>query len=456
MSYEIAHTKLFGNQEIGVFQDGRLTEYYLIPTEKKISVGDIYRGKVSKILPGLQAAFVDIGTEQGFLHVDDAIPNKYDCDINKDIRTLLKVGQEILVQVIKEGIEHKKPRLSRKISLSGEYLVLLPNTDEVHISKKIEADSAVLLEKLQRIHRSENHGLILRSKAADVQQEILQQEYESLAIAWRKAEQMIPGKVGLLYTKSDFLTNLQQDIGHKQIRTLWTNDEETYQKYRHTQSCKLVTIDDLEGHYNLRAQLKSALQKKVPFGNGGYLVIDETEAMVVIDVNSGKFTARDAEKTYVKINEQAAKEIAHQIILRNLSGIIIIDFIDMQEQEHYDHVAQVMKDELVKDRRKNTLVGWSNLSLMELTRQKNGLSLSRCLEQNCTYCNKGKCEHIDLTLWNILLAIHQLYTRDSQRPILLECNHNIEERIAQENELLEHVNLSVALSHDIKWRVRYL
>jgi len=422
VGYEIAIKDLYGCKEIGVFQNGSLLEYYPFVMEQGIHTGDIYRGKVSKIIPGLQAAFVDLGEEQGFLYVDEALGHQNAANIKADIRQLVKVGQEILVQVVKEGVAQKKPRITRKISLSGEYLVLLPESDEVHISKRISQEEKDILEKsLQQLQRPKHHGVIIRSKSAQVSLAVLQDEYDFLEQQWEKIVNS-SHKIGCVFTQENKVRKLVEDIGTANIEKIYTNHKETFELWHTKLSCKWAELEWLEQHFNWQAQKRAITQKKVPFSGGGYLVIDETEAMVVIDVNSGHFSAKEMEDTFVKVNCAAAKEIAKQLMLRNLGGIIIVDFIDMQQEESYRKVEEVMRKALLEDRRKCILVGWSQLGLMEITRQKQGRPLSHLLQKESVCCNAGKTFSDEQITWQILNRMQWVSSQHQKKEIHVFCS----------------------------------
>ena len=382
MKYDLLALKENDELILALFSEGVLIEYY--PKQKsKVCSGDIYRGKVERILPGLDAAFVNLGQEMGFIYARDILNEGKLQDIN----SLLKVGQDLIVQVIKEASGDKRPSLTGKISLAGEYIALLPNCSQVYISRKIneEEKQKYLLGELKKLRLAENIGLIVRTNGQNANSALMQKEYDALKEKWQK---IINTKGRVLYKEDDALEILRQDLSES-LMQVWTNDRELYEDWQQKQRVPIYLKDEeyLKNKFALASQLRRAWIKKVELKDGGFLVIDETEAMAVIDVNSGNFTAREGtEETFLKINLQAAEEIAHQVRLRNLAGIIIIDFIDMKLPENQAKVEMALREAFKDDRRKVFFEGWSSLGLFMLTRQKKGQPLSKLIGHICPHC----------------------------------------------------------------------
>ena len=334
-------------------------------------------------MPGLDAAFVNLGQEMGFIYARDILNEGKLQDIN----SLLKVGQDLIVQVIKEASGDKRPSLTGKISLAGEYIALLPNCSQVYISRKIneEEKQKYLLGELKKLRLAENIGLIVRTNGQNANSALMQKEYDALKEKWQK---IINTKGRILYKEDDALEILRQDLSES-LMQVWTNDRELYEDWQQKQRIPIYLKDEeyLKNKFALASQLRRAWIKKVELKDGGFLVIDETEAMAVIDVNSGNFTAREGtEETFLKINLQAAEEIAHQVRLRNLAGIIIIDFIDMKLPENQAKVEMALREAFKDDRRKVFFEGWSSLGLFMFTRQKKGQPLSKLIGHICSHC----------------------------------------------------------------------
>lgn len=385
MKYELAF--LEQSNCAAVFAEGKLCEYYP-PDIAKVQSGDIYIAKVERIVVGLQAAFVDLGIEKGFIYAKEVIKDGV-VGNNCDIRSLLKVGQEIIVQVVKEAIGDKRPTLTMKISLPGRYAVFLPNCEQRSVSRKITDEKLrdEMQKELQNLKLAANTGIILRTGAGKADSTAWQQDYDKLLAKWQSISSAKNGR--LLYKAASLPEALLRDLSND-VTAIWTDDENVYEMLAEINTEKTPVFwrdtDYLIKKFHLEMQLKAAWQRKIALPSGGYLIIEETEAMVVIDVNSGTFSASDTEDTFTEVNIEAAKEIARQIRLRNLGGIIIIDFVDMKNDSSREKVRQALADAISADRLKVSLEGWSALGLFELTRQKKGQPLSKYLSTECDNC----------------------------------------------------------------------
>lgn len=382
-----------GEYCIAVLEDNELSELHIENNDGKSIAGSIYRGRVERVLPGMQAAFVDIGLGQNaYLNVNDAVhddPDLLDDTGAKkpaipDISNLLRQGSEITVQVIKDAIGVKGPRVTANISIPGRYAVLLPGSETFGVSKKI--DDIEVRKRLKETAaglKPENCGLILRTAALDADPVQISEDIRNLVDIWeriKKAEER--GRVPrLLYSGSGDLGNALAEHLTPGINRIIVNDRDIYERLTSVPGADILppgskvefyTRDyDMFEYYNVQSAIKEALSRKVWLKNGGYLVFDYTEALTVIDVNSGKFTGKkDFEETVFSINMEAAKAIARQLRLRNLSGIIIIDFIDMKQKEHREQVVRALKDHVKTDRIKTVVLGMTQLGLVEMTRKK--------------------------------------------------------------------------------------
>ena len=395
---------------VALLEDKELVEIYIERPNSERLVGNIYRGKVSSVLPGMQAAFIDIGYEKNaFLYVGDAIIQKeyseYDEEVfhefkDYNIDEILSPGQEITVQVIKEPIGTKGPRVTTHITLPGRHLVLLPNADYIGISRRIENDSE--RSKLKRIAediKPKGMGLIVRTASEGKDLDDFSHDISFLLKLWDSIKQKEhSGSVPRC---------LHKDINliYRAVRDMFTLNVDKFiinDRQQHAKVLELVDMIspalkmrveyfsknyDLFEYYQIETKIDRALARKVWIKCGGYIVIDQTEALTVIDVNTGKYIGgSNLEDTVVKTNIEAAKEIAKQLRLRDIGGIIIIDFIDMHEHEHQQMVLDSLRLALKKDRTKTIVVGMTGLGLIEMTRKKVRQVLSTVMHVECPSC----------------------------------------------------------------------
>jgi len=395
---------------VALLEDGKLVEIHIERPDITRLVGNIYRGKVSSVLPGMQAAFIDIGYEKNaFLYAGDAVPQK-DChdsddedyiDLRKQrIDQLLKPGQEITVQVVKEPMGTKGPRVTTQITLPGRYLVLLPNTDYIGISRRIEDEcERAKLKRIAEKIKPEGMGLIVRTASEGLNEEDFQRDLEFLKKLWESIRQKenrgaVPR---CLHKDENLIYRAVRDLFTPDIDRFVINDQQQYLKV--LEIVEMLSPDllrrvhyfskdyDLFQYYSLESEITRAFSRKVWLKSGGYIIIDRTEALTVIDVNTGKYTgSRNLEETVLKTNMEATEEIARQLRLRDIGGIIIIDFIDMQEKQHQNMVLEYLKQHLKKDRNRTTVVGMTGLGLIELTRKKVRREISFAVNSECPYC----------------------------------------------------------------------
>jgi len=394
---------------VALLEDKELVELYIERSYPARMVGNIYRGKVSSVLPGMQAAFVDIGYEKNaFLYVDDAvIPKEYNEEEEEFVSTrdyrindVLKEGQEITVQVIKEPIGTKGPRVTTHITLPGRHLVLLPSADYTGVSRRIESEAErSKLKKIAEKLKPKGAGIIVRTASEGKNEEDFIEDLNFLMKLWDTIKQRErSGPVPRCIHKDLNLVNRAvRDLFTLDIDKFVINDRQEYNKVLELLDMISPALKfrveyfnknyDIFEYYNIESKIARALSRKVWLKSGGYIMIDKTEALTVIDVNTGKYVGKNnLEDTVLKTNIEAAKEIAKQIRLRDIGGIIIIDFIDMHEQEHQVMVMDVLKQSLKKDRTKTTVVGMTGLGLIEMTRKKVRQELSSVMYTHCPYC----------------------------------------------------------------------
>ena len=382
---ELIVNKSKEEKTIAAIENGKLVEIYEEneQSSKARNEGNIYLGIVKDIVPGMQAAFVDIGTEKNsFIHVKDVVPQvdeKVEKRIDTKIKDAIKAGEKILVQIQKDSNDKKGARTSTHIKLTGKYVVLMPNTNIVTISQKIENESEKgRLLKILRKLLPENTGVIVRTAAVKKNEEELKEDLEQLLSKWKKIKEKFdnaPSKSQLLYKSPSILEKIILDLPENRIEKIMVNDKDEYREINEMlkemdEKIKVEIHEDILEKYELEKQIEKSKQRKVWLNCGGFITIDQTEALVAIDVNSGKFTGKSTlEETVYKVNYEATIEIAKQLRLRDIGGIIIIDYIDMQKQENKEKIEKLLKESLKQDRAKTQVEGFTRLNLMELTRK---------------------------------------------------------------------------------------
>ena len=370
---------------IAIIENGKLVEIYEEneQSQKARNEGNIYLGIVKDIVPGMQAAFVDIGTEKNsFIHVKDVVPQvdeKIEKRIETKIKDVVKPGEKILVQIKKDSNDKKGARTSTHIKLTGKYVVLMPNTNIVTISQKIEneAEKERLLKAVKAVLPKDT-GTIVRTAALKKSEKELTADLEQLLKKWKKIKEKFDkasNKSQLLYKSPSILEKLVLDLPENRIEKIVVNDQKEYENIEEMlkeigESIKVEIYQDLLEKYELEKQIEKSKQRKIWLNCGGFITIDQTEALVAIDVNSGKFTGKSTlEETVYKVNYEATIEIAKQLRLRDIGGIIIIDYIDMQKEENKEKIEKLLKESLKQDRAKTQVEGFTKLNLMELTRK---------------------------------------------------------------------------------------
>ncbi len=385
---EIFVRKNKDNKEIALVENGILIEYYEDDNKETRKEGNIYIGIVKDIIEGMQAAFVNIGTEKNsFIHLKDVLPKvdetKEKVDTSINIKDILKPNQKILVQVKKDSNEKKGARVSTHINLPSKYVVLMPNTNIVTISQKIEdKKEQERLIKLVKENLSPNNGAIIRTSAEGKEKEIIE-DIKKIEAKWNKITKTSVdpnnNRPKLLYKSEDILEKILMDLVENKIERIIVNDkkelEEIEGKLKERPEYKDIKVElrekeDIFDIYDIEKQIEKSKNRKVWLKCGGFITIDKTEALTAIDVNTGKYTGnKNLEQTIFKVNKEATVEIAKQIRLRDTGGIIIIDYIDMQNNEDKDKIVELLKEELKKDRTKTQVEGFTKLDLMEMTRK---------------------------------------------------------------------------------------
>lgn len=470
-------------------KNGKLHDLVVERKKERQTTGNVYKGRVTNILHNIQSAFIDINEgENGFIHLSDILENtkkledmfdmdfefgkKNTSDETPDIKIdqLLKPDQFVIVQVVKEPIGTKGARLTSKISLPGRYIVLLPNSPHRGVSKKIE-DRAVR-ERLKRLLRSfeipQEMGMICRTASQHATNELLILEAHELLTTWQEIVDKYKSlnKPGLLYEESDIIKRTVLSAVDRRVDRILVDD---YQVHQH---CKRLFTPYASEHplriefyrdkfpmyerFGLEKELERSLKRKIWLTSGGYLYFDQTEAMHTIDVNSGRsknIESGDVEETLVRINLEAAEEIARQLRIRNIGGLIICDFIDMRAKKNQrrvlDHFKECMKD----DSAKCTVLGMSEFGLVEMTRQRNRGSLLQTLYTGCPYCSgTGKIKSHDSVAIEIERDLKRVIQCDQQYAIQVCVHPELYKYIQKtDKEFLTHMTES--MNARLSWEI---
>ena len=390
-----------------VFEQGNLMEVFEEEGGSSHLVGNIYRGRVENVLPGMQAAFVDIGLDKNaFLYVGDAVPSRFEEEEKVPladsvrIEHVLKPRQELIVQIIKEPVSSKGARISVNLTLPGRYVVLLPQESYIGVSRKItDSDERARLRELADQAKPEGMGVIVRTLAEGIDGEEIAEDITQLVAIWRALQPKIPyvSVPGLVHKDGDLISRLVRDWIDQDVEKITVDQDEVaiilrkaLQNIEHpaAKHIHVVTSEDLFVRYGVDDEIRKTLRPKVWLKSGGYLVIEQTEALIVIDVNTGKYVGQKSlEETVVHTNLEAAGEIARQLRLRNLGGIIVIDFIDMTAKEDQQQVINVLETACARDKTKSQVLGLTQLGLVEMTRKKVGQTLAVRYTSPCPTCD---------------------------------------------------------------------
>lgn len=400
---------------VAMLEDGEIVELHIEDIGNERIVGNIYKGCVQNVLPGMQAAFVDIGLDKNaFLYAGDINCEKEDFvfpdtgalspeKMQRSISDMVHQGQEIMLQVLKEPVGTKGARVTTHITLPGRTLVLVPTVDYIGVSRRIEDESerARLREIMERI-KPEGMGVIVRTVAAGKAEEEFKNDMLFLTRLWERVckKFKLVRAPRLIHAEEQLVFRTIRDMFTPEVSRLVVNDEEYYDRIKivagilspeYADRVELYEgTESLFAKHNAEPRLEKLLGRKVWLKNGAYIVIDQTEALTAIDVNTGKYIGSDnLQDTLFQANCEAAKEIARQLRLRDISGIIIIDFIDMEKAEHKEAVVDLLRMCLRKDRTKTNVLGMTGLGLVEMTRKKQRNPLWATLQTPCPYC-KGE------------------------------------------------------------------
>jgi ribonuclease G len=420
MSDEILINVTPQETRVAVLAGGQVQELVVERTASRGLVGNLYVGRVARVLPGMQSAFVEIGLERtAFLHVNDIWENRRGGTAPRPIEKLLAEGQPLLVQVVKDPIGTKGARLSTQISLAGRLLVYLPQDPHIGISQKIEdeADRAQLRERLKELlPPEEKGGYILRTVAEGASDEELAADIAYLANLWRDIRARATGAQppALVYQDLSLAERVLRDMVTPEVAVVRVDSRATFERLAAFAASYMPALAGRLQHYagerplfdlyGVEAEIEKALARRVDLKSGGSLVIDQTEAMTTIDVNTAGFVgSRSFDDTVFKTNLEAAQAIARQLRLRNLGGIIIVDFIDMDSEEHRAAVLEELRRSLARDRTRVTVNGFTALGLVEITRKRTRESLAHVLCEPCPVCGgRGEVKTARTVCYEIL------------------------------------------------------
>ncbi|MBW1659138.1 MAG: ribonuclease E/G [Deltaproteobacteria bacterium] len=469
---------------IALVENGEVVELFFERKKDRGILGNIYKGKVVRVLPGMESAFVDIGMEKAaFLYVSEVFHPVDDYremflgdedepieDFSakkgsepRHIEDLLTEGQEILVQVSKEPIGSKGCSVTSLVSLPGRYLVLMPFADHIGVSRRIE-DSAER-ERLRTIAEEiqpRRMGLIARTAAEGVARADITADLNYLLKVW---ESILKAKNGasapfLLHEEPDICVRAVRDLLSGDVRRIVADDKETYGKikdfldlYLPNPSCTLELYQGFQpvfDYYNIELEIHRAMGKKVWLKSGGYIVIEQTEALVAIDVNTGRFVGkRNLEETILQTNLEAAREIAYQLRLRNIGGIIIIDFIDMEKAENREKVFNALKEHLRKDKAKTNVLKISELGLVEMTRKRTRESLCKTISEECPYCEgTGRIRSRYSICYDILRELKRLHNQSNGNKVLIHVHEDVADILLNEEAQMVDL-LQIETGHEI-------
>ncbi len=467
---------------VGLVENGDLTELFIERRQNTSNVGNIYKGRVLRVLPGMQAAFVDIGLERAaFLYVNDVvggrIPPKLklyieegeeegdgemgegsaDIDVAREdeasiqtprIEELLSPGQDILVQVAKDPIGSKGSRVTGYVTLPGRHLVYLPYVQHLGISRKIkdEEERARLRGLIEELRSDQGGGFIVRTAAEGQSRENMAADVEYLRRLWEITLERYrqTGAPALIYRELDLVLRCVRDLFTGEMDACWVDSEEHAQRIRQFMQSFMPQVQDrihvyngampIFDHFDLETQIRQALAQKVWLRSGGYLVFQRTEALTTIDVNTGGYVGqRTLEDTITQTNLEAAKEIPRQLRLRNIGGLIVIDFIDMEDEANQQKVMQVFTESLSQDRARHMVLPITQFGLMQLTRQRTRESLLTLMTSSCPYCEgKGFNRSLSSLCSEIIREIIRKSSQVAATHIKISCHPEVADALAHE------------------------
>ncbi|MDX1526606.1 MAG: ribonuclease G [Pseudidiomarina maritima] len=437
MSAEILMNVTPTETRVALIENGILQEIHIERQAKRGLVGNIYVGKVSRVLPGMQAAFIDIGLDKAaFLHASDIVTHIDQEELSRnnvttaDIAQLVRPGQQILVQVVKDPLGTKGARLTTDITIPSRYMVLMPQSPHVGISQRIEDEAERnRLKAAAQPYCDEDGGFIVRTAAEGAADDDLQRDAKFLRRLWDTIQKRRKGmrKIGLVYEDLNLSCRILRDFVGDEIERIRVDSRITYDVLREFVQEFIPELSNALEYYSgerpifdlfdVENEVQRALERKVELKSGGSIIIDQTEAMTTIDINTGGFVGhRNLEETIFNTNIEATQAIARQLRLRNLGGIIIIDFIDMQNADHKRRVLHSLEQALAKDRAKTSINGFTTLGLVEMTRKRTRESLEHVLCTECPVCSgRGSMKTVETVCYEVMreiVRVNRAYAAD--------------------------------------------
>ena len=460
---------------VAILEDEVLVELMVERPDSRRIVGNIYLGRVEGVLPGIQAAFIDIGTDKAaFLHVSDLAEEDPEASEEEKgvkryppIQTLINKGDTLLIQVTKEPIGTKGPRVTAQISLPGRNLVYMPRSEHVGVSRKIgeREERARLRRLIRKILPKDAGGVIVRTVGEGTGKKELERELKALMRSWRRVERRVAQAEApaLIHQEAQLTAGIIRDLFSEKVDTLIVDSRDGFREIRDY----LDTIDPdlmkrvklyrgrepLFDEHNVEEELRLAFERKVELPSGGYIVIEPTEALVSIDVNTGRYTGKkDPEKTILRTNLDAAREIARQLRLRDIGGIIVCDFIDMEEKANRDKVMQELRTHLGRDRARTKAFAISELGLVEMTRQRVRPSLYQSMTRVCPYCGGGGRVVTSSTVVRRLeRAIHRISAAGEERGLVIRLHPEVALYVLEEEpNLLRRLEKEHKMDIDVR------
>lgn len=472
MIKEIIINSIASQIRVAITEDGNLVDFFVDYPENRRMVGDIYLGKVARVLPGIKAAFIDIGMKHdAFLHFSD-IGDKTkefqdlvgeDSDADNDDDDLpntepvvlaqpvfiggvpkLTKGENIIIQITKEPVANKGVRVTTSVSIPGRFCVLLPFDNKIGISKKIlDFKERKRLRQIARSILPKNYGLIIRTVAKNQDEEALKNDLKFLKKIWEDIEEQVKTvkPPTLVYQDVSTTSSVIRDLFTADVSRVFVDSKKLYKQIRDyvqliqpelADKVELFKTDDsIFKAFKIEEQIKTLFGRKVPLKSGGYLMIEHTEAMVVIDVNSGKYAAnKEQELNSLKTDLEASREIARQLKLRDIGGLIVIDFIDLQEEKNKKKVYDELRKEFRKDRAKVSVLPMSDFGLIEITRQRVRQNIVQAVYDQCPHCDgTGLLTKKSHVLYEIEEMLKKIKSVTKERSVILKCNPQIAEKL---------------------------
>jgi len=477
MRREIVIDAAGSETRVAIVEDGRLVELMHERAEEDQMVGHIYLGRVEAVLPGIQAAFVDIGTEKSaFLHVSDLVEEADDENGNgggrrsrryPPIQDQIERGQEVLVQVTKEPIGTKGPRVTSQVSLPGRFVVYIPDSSHVGVSRKIEdrEERSRLRAVAREALGDRSGGVIVRTVSEELNRKTIEKELATLRKTFSKIERRVKSMKApaLVHREEELTSGIIRDLFSEKIDLLTVNDDGLHHEIRsylgQVGPELLDRVREYEGdtpifdHFGLEEEIRAAFHRRVELKSGGHIVIEHTEALVSIDVNTGRYTGKkDPAKTILRTNLDAAGEIARQLRLRDIGGIIVCDFIDMDDKESREKVQQEIKSYLGRDRARTKVFSISDLGLLELSRQRVRPSLVQMMTEPCTSCDgTGRVLAPDTVVRRIDRSLRRAKSLGEKRAITMRVHPEVAlYLLEQEPEFLRATSRECGMDLDVR------